>query len=68
VYSINIPNFLRSRLRVSEARSLNSTAENADPLTLHLSCVSGGYTIPAGVDIMIPIYYVIVSPSISPIQ
>jgi cytochrome P450 family 4 len=36
----------------------NSTAESAVLLTLHLSCVSGGYTIPREVDLLIPIFYV----------
>jgi len=34
----------------------NSTAESAILLTLHLSCVSGGYTIPRGVDLLILIF------------
>jgi len=36
----------------------NSTAESAILLTLHLSCVSGGYTIPRGIDLLIPILYI----------
>ena len=35
----------------------NSTAESAILLILLLSCVSGGYTIPRGVDLLIPIFY-----------
>jgi cytochrome P450 family 4 len=37
---------------------LNAAADSPVPLTFHLPCVSGGYKIPAGVDIMIPILYV----------
>ena len=36
----------------------NSTAESAVVLTLHLSCVSGSYTIHEEVDLLIPIFYV----------
>jgi cytochrome P450 family 4 len=35
----------------------NSIAESAVLLTLHLSCFSGGYTIPRAVDLLIPIFY-----------
>jgi len=37
---------------------LNAAADSTVHLTLHLPCVSGGYKIPAGVGIMIPIIYV----------
>lgn len=55
MYSINT--FPRLTSCVPEVH-WTSTAESAVLLNLDLSCVSGGYTIPRGVDLLIPIFYV----------